>query len=188
MSPYFIAFALLVAVVNAAPQHNAQQPPAQEQRPPPIQINWGKCEQLKPTDSDKEQKRQVIEKCLGANPPPNTERITREQIEQHRDVITSCALKEEGWFDTNGSYKFDRARTEIKSKKLQSDIEGTILKKHDECEQDAKQRFQEPTEQVKLYQACMDYHISETCNIHVIPPPGHQFPQGPPPQQGPQRG
>ncbi|GFX28535.1 uncharacterized protein TNCV_1153441 [Trichonephila clavipes] len=146
---------------------------AQTDYPAP-QIDWGKCPQLKPTEADKEQKRVVIQKCLDENPPPALETVTDpKQIDDHREIVTTCALKTEGWFNPNGTYKFDRAQSEIQSKKLDAQVEKSITQRHQECQDEAVKRFPDGfIQQVQLYQACMDYHIAEICEIELIPPPG----------------
>nr|AYJ71602.1 odorant binding protein [Pardosa pseudoannulata] len=173
----FSVFALsLVAAVLAAPPTTVQ--PAVTESDvssyPVPQIDWGKCPQLKPTETDKEQKRLVIQKCLDKNPPPALETVTDpKQIDDHRELVTTCALKTEGWFNDDGSYKFNRAKTEIESKKLDAEVEKNISKRHQECQDEAVKRFPEGyIQQVQLYQACMDYHIAEICEIELIPPPG----------------
>ncbi|GFR00253.1 uncharacterized protein TNCT_346691 [Trichonephila clavata] len=106
------------------------------------QIDWGKCPQLKPTEADKEQKRVVIQKCLDENPPPALETVTDpKQIDDHREIVTTCALKTEGWFNSNGTYKFDRAQSEIQSKKLDAQVEKSITQRHQECQDEAVKRF-----------------------------------------------
>ncbi|KAG8183921.1 hypothetical protein JTE90_029027 [Oedothorax gibbosus] len=141
---------------------------------PAPQIDWGKCPQLKPSENDKEQKRVVIQKCLDQNPPPPLETVSDpKQIDDHREVVTTCALKTEGWFNADGSYKFDRAKSEIESKKLEAQVEKNISQRHKECQEEAVKRFAGGyIQQVQLYQACMDYHIAEICEIELIPPPG----------------
>ncbi|GFS31364.1 odorant binding protein [Nephila pilipes] len=123
-----------------------------------------------------EQKRVVIQKCLDENPPPALETVTDpKQIDDHREIVTTCALKTEGWFNTNGTYKFDRAKSEIQSKKLDAQVEKSISQRHQECQDEAVKRFPDGfIQQVQLYQACMDYHIAEICEIELIPPPGQK--------------
>nr|XP_042908890.1 uncharacterized protein LOC107439531 [Parasteatoda tepidariorum] len=123
---------------------------------------------------EQEQKRIVIERCLDQNPPPPLETVNDpKQIDDHREVVTTCALKFEGWFNADGSYKFDRAKSEIESKKLEKQVERNISRRHQECQQEAVKRFPGGyIQQVQLYQACMDYHIAEICEIELIPPPG----------------
>lgn len=172
----FSVFALsTVAAVLAAPPTTLQPSTESDVQSYPVpQIDWGKCPQLKPTETDKEQKRLVIQKCLDQNPPPALETVTDpKQIDDHRELVTTCALKTEGWFNNDGSYKFNRAKTEIESKKLESEVEKNISKRHQECQEEATKRFPEGyIQQVQLYQACMDYHIAEICEIELIPPPG----------------
>lgn len=167
------ALLFCVGVAIAAPPTTSQ-PQVDDQNYPVPQIDWGKCPQLKPTEADKEQKRIVIEKCLEQNPPPPLETVTDpKQIDDHREVVTTCALKIEGWFNTDGSYKFDRAKSEIESKRLEKQVEKNISRRHQECQDEAVKRFPGGyIQQVQLYQACMDYHIAEICEIELIPPPG----------------
>lgn len=71
-------------------------------------------------------------------------------------------------FNSNGQYRFDRARTEILNKKLAKDVEPQVLSKHDECKKEAEEKFAKNfVAQVQLYQACMDYHISQICGIQI---------------------
>jgi len=163
----FAVFAcVLVAVAHGAPQApaNTQGAPG---APVPL-IEWGKCDQLKPSDSERESKAGTVDACLKENPIPDPEKSTAESIEKHRETVTTCALKKEGWFNDNGSYKFDRARTEIVNKKLAGDIEKEVLVKHDECQKEAKEKYADNfIAQVQMYQACMDYNISNICGIKV---------------------
>ncbi|XP_054715053.1 uncharacterized protein LOC129224594 [Uloborus diversus] len=170
------ALSLVAGVLSAPPATDLPrgEAAADANNYPVPQIDWGKCPQLKPTEADKEQKRLVIQKCLEQNPPPSLEAVTDpKQIDDHRELVTTCALKTEGWFNADGSYKFSRAKTEIESKKLDSAVEKNISKRHQECQEEAVKRFPDGyIQQVQLYQACMDYHIAEICEIELIPPPG----------------
>ncbi|GFQ78660.1 odorant binding protein [Trichonephila clavata] len=158
------------------------------------QIDWGKCPQLKPTEADKEQKRVVIQKCLDENPPPALETVTDpKQIDDHREIVTTCALKTEGWFNSNGTYNLTghslksslRNRHSVEKRFLCNStelyVEKSITQRHQECQDEAVKRFPDGfIQQVQLYQACMDYHIAEICEIELIPPPGeNKPPQGP---------
>ncbi|KAH9366925.1 hypothetical protein HPB48_004831 [Haemaphysalis longicornis] len=108
------------------------------------EVNWGKCPQLKPTEEEKT------------------------VILKHREDVTTCALKAEGWFNKNGHYRFDRAKTEISNKKLPSDIQPQVIAKHDECKKEAEEKFPKNfIAQVQLYQACMDHHISQLCGVKI---------------------
>lgn len=171
------ALSLVAAALSAPPPTTTttiQPQNESDQNYPVPQIDWGKCPQLKPTEADKEQKRLVIQKCLEQNPPPALETVTDpKQIDDHRELVTTCALNTEGWFNEDGSYKFERAKTEIESKKLDSQVEKNISTRHEECKDEAVKRFPKGyIQQVQLYQACMDYHIAEICEIELIPPPG----------------
>lgn len=160
------------------PQRPAQAPPQAPQGPPPgPQINWGKCPQLEPSEKEKLAKAGVITKCLETTPLPNN--ITRETVELHREQIAACALSSEGWFTKEGGYDFNKAETEIKNKKLNQEIEHQVLTYHRQCKAEAEDKF--PTAQkhviaqIQLYQACMDYFISDVCGIEVNEPDGAHF-------------
>lgn len=136
---------------------------------PTFEVNWNKCPQLEPSEVEKNKKTQVITKCLQAAPIPTN--LTRENVEAHREQIATCALRIEGWFDDAGNYKYDKAESEIRGKKLEAPIELQVLKFHIACKDEAVKKF--PREQNKLidqvqfYQACMDYYISIVCEIEV---------------------
>lgn len=136
---------------------------------PTFEVNWNKCPQLEPSESEKTKKTQVITKCLQAAPIPTN--LTRENVEAHREQIATCALKVEGWFDESGAYKYDKAESEIRSKKLDSPIELQVLKFHVACKDEASKKFPKDQnkliDQVQFYQACMDYYISIVCEIEV---------------------
>ncbi|XP_076353709.1 uncharacterized protein LOC143248819 [Tachypleus tridentatus] len=186
LAAVILCYALVA--VKAAPQ--GQYPPGSSQRPslpPPPQVDWGQCAQLEPTQQEKAAKQQVIRQCVEQYPPTfkDPRNVTRQEAEEHRNSITTCALKAEGWFDANGKYNFEKAKNEIIGKSLNSDIQTEILKHHEACRGEAEQKFPNSyIQQVQLYQACMDVHISQTCRIRVIPPPNYRGPppQGPPPQ------
>nr|ACD11898.1 hypothetical protein [Isometrus maculatus] len=167
---------ILFVVACAARAQQGPPPPPPGPRGPPA-IDWGKCPQLKPSDGEKEQKSKLIQECLKEFPPPTGE-VTREEDEQHRDKIADCGLKKEGWLKEDGGYKFDKARKELAEKKLDKEVEETVLKKHDDCQKEAETEFaKDVTRQIPMYQACMDFHISEVCGIRVSarpppPPPG----------------
>lgn len=136
---------------------------------PSFEVNWNKCPQLDPSESERAKKTQVITKCLQAAPIPQN--LTRENVENHREQIATCALKVEGWFNEAGSYKYDKAEAEIRSKHLEPSIELQVLKFHVACKDEANKKFSQPQEklidQVQFYQACMDYYISIVCEIEV---------------------
>ena len=136
------------------------------------QINWGACPQLEPTNEEKIKKAAVITKCLEVTPIP--ENITRETIEIHRENVASCALRMEGWFNEKGLYRFEKAESEIKSKKLNKRIEENVLNYHGQCKEEAQEKYPPSSKQliaqIQLYQACMDYFISEVCGIEVSIP------------------
>ena len=114
----------------------------------------------------------VITKCLESTSLPSN--ITRESVELHREQIAACALQSEGWFTTNGGYDFNKAENEIKNKRLNRNIEDQVLSYHKQCKDEALEKF--PTSkntiiaQIQLYQACMDYFISDVCGIEVNEP------------------
>lgn len=136
---------------------------------PTFEVNWNKCPQLEPSESEKNKKTQVITKCLQSAPIPTN--LTRENVEAHREQIATCALKVEGWFDDQGQYKYDKAETEIRGKKLDPVIENQVLKFHVACQEEASKKFPRDQnkliDQVQFYQACMDYYISIVCEIEV---------------------
>ncbi|XP_074600109.1 uncharacterized protein LOC141854363 [Brevipalpus obovatus] len=135
-------------------------------------INWGKCPQLEPSNEEKVKKAAVITKCLEMTPIPKN--ITRETVEAHREQVAACALQMEGWFDKQGLYRFDKAEGEIKAKKLGNEIEGKVLAYHNQCKSEAEEKYpissNQLIAQIQLYQACMDYFISEVCGIEVSLP------------------
>ncbi|XP_077548836.1 uncharacterized protein LOC144162250 [Haemaphysalis longicornis] len=140
--------------------------PAAEPKQP--EVNWGKCPQLKPTEEEKQQKAQVVDQCLDKIPIPDLDHANETVILKHREDVTTCALKAEGWFNKNGHYRFDRAKTEISNKKLPSDIQPQVIAKHDECKKEAEEKFPKNfIAQVQLYQACMDHHISQLCGVKI---------------------
>ncbi|XP_077548837.1 uncharacterized protein LOC144162251 [Haemaphysalis longicornis] len=136
--------------------------------PKPPEVNWGKCPQLKPSEAEKKEKAKVVDQCLQKIPLPNPDHANETAILKHREDITTCALKTEGWFNKNGQYKFDRAKTEIMNKKLPSDIQPQVLAKHEECKKEAEEKFPKNyITQIQLYQACMDHHISQLCGVKI---------------------
>lgn len=136
---------------------------------PTFEVNWNKCPQLEPSESEKNKKTQVITKCLQSAPIPTN--LTRENVETHREQIATCALKVEGWFDDTGSYRYDKAEAEIRGKHLEAAIELQVLKFHVACKDEANKKFPRDQnkliDQVQFYQACMDYYISIVCEIEV---------------------
>lgn len=139
------------------------------QAAPTFEVNWNKCPQLEPSESEKSKKTQVITKCLQSAPIPTN--LTRENVEMHREQIATCALKVEGWFDESGNYKYSKAESEIRGKKLEPAIELQVLKFHVACKDEASKKFPRDQnkliDQVQFYQACMDYYISIVCEIEV---------------------
>jgi hypothetical protein len=122
-------------------------------------------------------KASVITKCLESTPLPQN--ITRESVEVHREQIAACALQSEGWFTSQGAYDFGKAESEIKNKRLNRDIEKTVLDYHKQCKDEAIEKFPNNKStiiaQIQLYQACMDYFISDVCGIEVNEPEAPQF-------------
>ncbi|KAH8033616.1 hypothetical protein HPB51_014884 [Rhipicephalus microplus] len=141
MVAFKAALILCVLVLPAYAQTAGAEPPRPE-------INWGKCPQLQPSKEERQQKALVIDTCLEKVPLPDVEHANE--------------------FNKNGQYRFDRARTEILNKKLAADVEPKVLAKHDECKKEAEEKFAHQfVAQVQLYQACMDYHISQICGIQI---------------------
>ncbi|XP_015786166.1 uncharacterized protein LOC107363453 [Tetranychus urticae] len=143
---------------------DAPTPVAGPHRPPTI--NWGKCPQLEPKEAEKKQKADIIRTCLKSITLP--ENITQESVEKHRTEVAKCALNAENWFAEDGSYRYDKAESEIKNKKLQPEIEPQIVNQHSECRKEAEEQFPSGIAQIQLYQACMDYHISMICGIQIV--------------------
>lgn len=142
------------------------------QLPAGPQINWGKCPELEPTESEKMAKASVITKCLESTPLPTN--ITRESVEAHREQIAACALRAEGWFTGAGGYDFGKAEKEIKNKHLNRDLESQVLSYHAQCKTESEEKYPASSAsiiaQIQLYQACMDYFISDVCGIEVSEP------------------
>jgi len=161
----------------AQPQPQPQ--PQRQPLPQGPQISWGKCSQLEPTEKEKMTKATVITKCLETTPLPAN--ITRLTVELHREQIAACALQNEGWFTSEGGYDFNKAENEIKNKKLDKKIEESVLRYHNQCRKEAEDKFpgvkKHVIAQIQLYQACMDYFISDVCGIEVNEPDssGPQF-------------
>lgn len=161
------------------PQGPPQQPSQPQGGPAGGQpaINWGKCPQLEPSDKEKMTKASVITKCLESTPLPTN--ITRDSVETHREQIAACALQSEGWFTPGGGYDFKKAESEIRNKRLTKTIEDQVVNYHKQCKEEAEQKY--PTSkstiiaQIQLYQACMDYFISDVCGIEVNEPESPQF-------------
>jgi len=148
-----------------AAQPTPSAPPANEKPPT---INWGKCPQLEPKETDKTQKAAVLEGCLKTHPIPKN--LTESTIETHQKQIAECALKKENWFSKSGTYRFPKAEQEIKRKGLTKEIEASLIKQHNKCKGESETKFPRKTQivdLVQLYQACMDFHITETCGIKL---------------------
>ncbi|XP_015782945.1 uncharacterized protein LOC107360741 [Tetranychus urticae] len=176
---FLISLCLIVLVVNSsncAPQATPNRQggfSGQLQGPPqPPQINWGKCPQLEPVESDKKAKADIISSCLKSIALP--ENMTQETVEKHRTEVARCALNAENWFTEDGKYRYDKAESEIKAKKLSQEVEPQILRQHGECRKEAEGQFPSGIAQIQLYQACMDYHISQICGITIVGPSSPQ--------------
>lgn len=144
-------------------------------------INWGQCPQLEPTLQEKMNKANVITKCLEVTPVPQN--LTRDTVERHRESVAACALQMEGWFTPDVRYRYEKAESEIRSKKMPISVETKVLQYHTQCKQEAEEKYPHSTQtvihQIQLYQACMDYFISEACGIEVkMPAPGGHQSQG----------
>ena len=118
---------------------------------------------------EKMTKANVITKCLEVTPVPQN--LTRDTVERHREAVAACALQMEGWFTPDIKYKYEKAESEIKSKRLPAAVETKVLQYHLQCKQEAEEKYphsaQTVIHQIQLYQACMDYFISEACGIEV---------------------
>lgn len=67
-------------------------------------------------------------------------------------------------------YNYNKAKNEIKFKKFDPDIEEKVLTFHENCKDEAQEKFNNPIQiigQIQLYQSCMDWHISSVCGIEV---------------------
>jgi len=163
---FFVVLAL-AGVAFGAPQAAQPQGDAAAAQSQP-EIDWGKCSELKPSDNEREAKAGTVDACLKEFPIPDPMTSSGDVIEKHRETVTTCALRKEGWFNDNGSYKFERARSEIINKKLSGDIEKEVLERHEECKKESTTKYKDNyIPQVQLYQACMDYYISAICSIKV---------------------
>lgn len=108
--------------LQAGPQVSGPGPQEAAGGPPqPPQISWGKCPQLEPKESEKKVKAEIISNCLKSITLP--ENITQESVEKHRTEVARCALNAENWFTADGKYRYEKAETEIKNKKLTPDVE-----------------------------------------------------------------
>lgn len=110
-----------VASRDAGYPQPPMQPESQAGPPPPPQINWGNCSQLRPSEREMQDKANIIKACLQAIPLPSN--ITQESVEKHRHDVAKCALEKENWFNQNGQYRYEKAETEIRNKRLNTDIE-----------------------------------------------------------------
>ncbi|KAI2803705.1 hypothetical protein RDWZM_001635 [Blomia tropicalis] len=165
----FIVLFSLFAIAYSQPK-----PTTQSAAPVPT-ILWGTCPQLEPSETDKKSKAKILADCLKDFPIP--EKVTEQTIAQHQKSIAECALKKENWFESDGSYKFSKAESEIKKKKLDSKMEAELLAAHSKCKGEAKEMFKTPkvaggnnVEQVQFFQSCMDFHITKSCNIKIQQP------------------
>lgn len=158
-----------ISIQKPVSSANTPAPSSPPSLPPGPQINWGKCPELEPTEQEKLSKAAVITKCLETTPLPGN--ITRESVEQHREQIAACALRAEGWFNSAGGYDYGKAEKEIKNKRLQKDLELQVLSYHAQCKAESEEKYPSSNSsiiaQIQLYQACMDYFISDTCGIQI---------------------
>lgn len=73
-------------------------------------------------------------------------------------------------FSGGAAYNYSKAEREIRSKRLQPEIEQKVLQFHENCKNEAQHKYANPVQiiaQIQLYQACMDYFISDVCQIQV---------------------
>ncbi|XP_022247503.1 uncharacterized protein LOC111086930 [Limulus polyphemus] len=139
------AVILSCALVAATAAQQSSTTPQQRQYPAgalprpvalPPQVHWGRCQQLKPSEKEKATKQQVIQHCVQRYPPnfKDPRNVTRQEVHEHRTSITTCALETEGWFDASGKYDYQKAKDEIISKSLESEVStrfALLLKLHD---------------------------------------------------------
>lgn len=171
-------FATLLVLAQGAPQAAApaQAAAATAAMPPVIEpvIDWGKCSQLAPTEQQRKVKTDIIKACLDANPlSTKPEELSAEIVEKHRIKLGECALNKEDWFNADKSYKYDKAEEELKKKDVEASIKTKILDQHKQCKQQALEKFAAASaiiEQVQFYQSCMDFHVSQLCNIKIMLP------------------
>lgn len=117
----------IVFLTVFSPTLSAPRPRPQEAGQPAMPvINWGKCPELAPKPNEKETKANIIKGCLSSIPLPTN--ITQEAVERHRTAVAKCALAKENWFTPEGRYKFDKAATEVRNKRLKTDLEVCIRK------------------------------------------------------------
>jgi len=163
-----------VASISCQKPKSKQEASAPQTAPVPV-IIWGSCPQLEPSEEDKKAKAKVLEECLKQFPVPA--QVNEETIGKHQKSIAECALKKENWFDKDGSYKFSKAKSEIKKKNLSKGMEKKLFAAHEKCQSEAKEMFKEPVakggnqvDQVQFYQSCMDFHITQACDIKISQP------------------
>lgn len=77
-------------------------------------------------------------------------------------------------FNADNSYRYDKAEEELKKKDVEASIKTKIIEQHEQCKKQALEKFPTKTaiiEQVQFYQSCMDFHVSQLCNIKIMLPP-----------------
>lgn len=192
---------LAIVAASAAPQAAQTKPAtAPAANPPVIEpiIDWGKCPQLAPTDQQRKAKTEIIKSCLELNPlNVSQEQLNAEIVEKHRIKLGECALTKEDWvslslqsvdwlmpqkliisqnfqFNADKTYKYDKAEDELKKKDVEEALKTKILEQHKQCKAQGLEKFSAQNviiEQVQFYQSCMDFHVSQLCNIKIMLPP-----------------
>lgn len=179
MAKLFASIGLVVAFVTlayGAPQSAPVSSAPSASGPPVIEpiIDWGKCPQLAPTELQRKQKTEIIKACLEANPLTTApDQLNAEAVEKHRIKLGECALNKEDWFNADKTYKYAKAEEELKKKDVEAGIKTKILEQHQQCKTQALEKFPAAAaviEQVQFYQSCMDFHVSQLCNIKIMLP------------------
>lgn len=170
-----LALAACVALTYAAPPSAPVSSAPSANGPPVVEpiIDWGKCPQLAPTDEQRKQKTEIIKQCLEATPLATGDQLNAEAVEKHRIKLGECALNKEAWFNADKTYKYDKAEEELKKKDVEAPIKTKVLEQHDQCKKQAIEKFPATAaviEQVQFYQSCMDFHVSQLCNIKIMLP------------------
>ena len=68
-------------------------------------------------------------------------------------------------------FRYEKAENEIKKKQLNPQVEQAMLQQHSQCKLEAESKFSKIDEviaQIQLYQACMDYHISQVRGFPIV--------------------
>lgn len=58
-------------------------------------------------------------------------------------------------------------------KDVEAGLKTKIMDQHKQCKQQALEKFPATSsviEQVQFYQSCMDFHVSQICNVKIMLP------------------